>query len=284
MACGAMVILVLTEMLGYAYYSTPLNPPDFKYLKTIRTLTSSSDSFNRIAWIGQHNKTSLTGGYDIAGYDSAAPRRYSEFLVIAQGESPDMVRQAIQIKRYHPLYEMLQCRYWISKQGDQLKVEEFPCRIPYSYFVRNYKVFSHRHDVFYEMIRSPFQAPKEVFLETLPVFGPVHKNSKTSVEFERISVNEIELKVKSKVPGILVISESYSKYWHAISLINPVKHAYSVEPANGAFCSIPLTAGDHHIAMTYLPSGFISGGYISMLAWTLFLMIIIGRKKHSKKL
>ena len=82
--------------------------------------------------------------------------------------------------------------------------------------------------------------------------------------------DQITLTVNANSDGVLVLSESYEKGWHATvdGEKVPVIEAYGVARA------IPVTAGTHTVRLTYDPWSLRIGFYISLAAAAITLIVI----------
>ncbi len=81
-----------------------------------------------------------------------------------------------------------------------------------------------------------------------------------------------------------MVTDSYSKYWHATPIEPGPQTSYAVMPADYTLRAIPLAAGRHHIMLEYAPIGYKIGKWISIvstLAWG-FLLILYWTRQETK--
>jgi len=81
----------------------------------------------------------------------------------------------------------------------------------------------------------------------------------------------IEIDANVSRPSLLLISDNYSSGWRARSLDAGSSQKYEVVRADYTLRGIPLTPGHHHIALEYLPLGYLIGKWISIAAVLAFI-------------
>jgi uncharacterized membrane protein YfhO len=86
----------------------------------------------------------------------------------------------------------------------------------------------------------------------------------------------------SHSPGMLLITDAYSRFWKATPLRGSCQPRYSVVPADYALIGIPVCAGRHRIMLTYCPPWFYLGSAISVVALGAYLLVLVAyvRRKH----
>ncbi len=76
-------------------------------------------------------------------------------------------------------------------------------------------------------------------------------------------------------PTLLLVTDSYSRYWRAVALSGSSQSKYQVMPADYTIIAVPLGAGHHRLRLEYAPSGWIIGRWISLASLLLYLAAII---------
>jgi uncharacterized membrane protein YfhO len=74
-------------------------------------------------------------------------------------------------------------------------------------------------------------------------------------------------------PAILLVTDAYSSGWRARPLAGGNQAHYQVLPADYVLRAIPLGRGHHHLRLEYLPSAFVAGKWISILAGLVYLAL-----------
>jgi uncharacterized membrane protein YfhO len=64
-------------------------------------------------------------------------------------------------------------------------------------------------------------------------------------------------------PAVLLITEAYSRDWHATALPDSSQKQYTLMPADLLMRAIPLAGGKHHIHLEYRPPHYTLGLWIS---------------------
>jgi hypothetical protein len=92
-----------------------------------------------------------------------------------------------------------------------------------------------------------------------------------SVPLATRTANRLTLDVRLARPGILVLNEPFFPGWHA----RDGGDAIPVLRANVLFRALALTAGEHHIALEFVPLSWRAGWWISLGAATLTLALAV---------
>jgi hypothetical protein len=126
-----------------------------------------------------------------------------------------------------------------------------------------------------------------VVVENLPtqLENMINKNNSPR-EFQEgklilISSDELDIKVNTESPGLLVLSDQYYPGWRAYvdGRLTPIY------PVNSIFRGVFLDTGNHVIEFRYRPQSFIIGGIISAVSlittiYFIILYAILQRKNH----
>jgi hypothetical protein len=98
---------------------------------------------------------------------------------------------------------------------------------------------------------------------------PANPASET-VEITSYEADQVVLKVHADAAGVVVLSETYEKGWHA----HVDGDSVPVNQAYGVIRAIPVSAGDHTIVLTYDPWSLRYGFYLSLVGAALSLAVI----------
>ncbi|MEO8205234.1 MAG: hypothetical protein ABI615_03580 [Chthoniobacterales bacterium] len=200
------------------------------------------------------------------GYDPSVLKRYAEFLYFTQGLNPNKANQYLQFTQSHPLYSLLRARYILDEKG----IRDMPNAEPLTRFfvVSRYNVIPDRDAVFAAIDRPEFEPSNEIILEKEPFPKPDNLPAKTSVTILNSSTDHWTLEVNSEHPVILVMTDTYSKDWHATALPGSTQTHYDLLPADYVLRAIPLAAGHHMLRIEYTPAGFHAGIILTLITLT----------------
>ncbi|MDQ2682682.1 MAG: YfhO family protein [Chloroflexota bacterium] len=233
---------------------------------------------------------------DIQGYNPVQLQNYVNYLTALNG----------QVQNYHdaqilpggltsPLLNILNARYVVIPadaagsrpredvltllanypevfRTDTVRVLENPNAMPRVWLA--HEVVTMRHEEILGYIAAPgFDPSRTVVLETgAGVFstGQPPNPGAESVEIVSYSDDTIVLQVEAAANGMVVLSETYEKGWHA----TVDGEAVDVEEAYGIIRAVPVSAGSHRIVLTYDPWSLRIGFYLSLGAAALSLVVI----------
>jgi hypothetical protein len=178
--------------------------------------------------------------------------------------------------------EGLQGRRKDLLKENTIKLYRYRNAFPRGFFVKDFNVMEDSRKILSAMIRKKFDPRKEVYLEERPTWtvteGRPYKNNGLTkkVKFISESNNRLQLLVRTRKKGLLVLSDTYFPGWKVF--VNGKKE--KVYRANYNFRSIPLKAGKYDIQFIYDPITFKIGIFVSL--FTLAGIIIYFVKKMSR--
>jgi hypothetical protein len=266
-----LIILATAELLFFGRSSIDTFRLSEVVPKSVSAFLTSSEEDCRVL-LPWYNATMLYGGMGIWGYDPYVLRRYAEFVAFTQGLEPDQVTQYMPFRRYHPLFSLMRCKYALLVDGDEVNVRQLTqnCMRRVS-LIHNWTIVSSRDAAFLKMGDSDFNPQEMVVLENDP---HIIKQDITPGESDAgildSSTDYLIIDAQTNSPAILLITDAYSKGWHARSLEGSSQDRYEVIPADYAFQGIPLKPGKHRIKVEYMPWEFRSGRIISLLSFATF--------------
>ena len=285
-----LFLLALIEMLTFAR----LNRPTFSYndlqISEFKAFYKAHPGDYRVLSSVNANTAMSTGARDIWGYGPVALGRYVQFMAWTQGEDPDKATTYLKIHQYHRLFKMLRLRYLFSPAEQGTTVREYQDWLPRVTLLRDWQVAGSRKAIFQELGRPTFDPRQRVILERRPWFdklttsegplilspskdkpasitGQVKSDDKNTCTILEGASDHLTIKAKLAKPMILLITDNYSRGWQVRSLIPSWQSKYEVLPANYTLMAIPLAAGEHLLRLEYLPLLFVTGAWISAIAW-----------------
>ena len=224
------------------------------------------------------------GANDISGYDPLVLRRYSEFMFYSQGLDPDVPDNFfLYISRPSSMWRLLRLRYVFS--GDRVIPIDFPILrngvtqrvedLPHLLLVDGWRRIEHRNDILAALRAPSFDAGKTVILESDPEPAPVPGPEPGAARLLSTTTDSLTIAADVTQPALLLITDSYSRYWRAVALRGSSQSEYQVMPADYTLMAVPLGPGHHLIRLEYAPSGWIIGRWISLASLLIFVAAIV---------
>jgi hypothetical protein len=217
------------------------------------------------------NRGMLTGIPDIWGDDPGVLARYAELMAVTQGVSPEKASQHVVLQKLHPLWRMLRTEYVFqpNPEGGVIlnKIDAEPLKR--FEFIPEYAVVAERDAIFQALSEQSFDPKSMVILEEDPKIGKPATGTPVLGEWdiEEEDTDEVVLSVETSVPGLLLMTDPYSRGWKVRDLSgSPPQEEYRLLPANYALRAIPLEAGAHHLRIYYWPGTLTLGIIISVTA------------------
>ena len=215
--------------------------------------------------------------YGVWGYDSNISKRYAEFIALTQGLDPNTfdVLMWPNFTRFHPLCALLRWRYsFLPAPDGQTQIIEARSQLPHVFLVQGCKVLTGRDRVFAAMKDEAFDPAKTVILESQPAPAPVAGPVQGSARVLRQTTDSLTIEANAPQPSLLVITDSYSRFFSAKPLPGSSQRRYDVLPADYTLMAIPLVAGNHRLVLAYAPSGYLAGRWISLAGWVMYFGIL----------
>ena len=269
------VVLATAELLFFAHSSMDTFHPSKIVPESVSTFLAKNEEDYRVL-LSSSNATMLYGGMGIWGYDPFVLRRYAELVAFTQGVDPDKATQNITLRRYHPLFDLMRCKYLVFVNRD--KSDIWQCSQNYMHrasIIHSWTVISSRDGAFLEMSSPGFNPRELVVLENDPGIGVQDvKSTESDVNILDSSTDHVTIEAQTNSPAILLITDSYSKGWHARALEGSSQGRYDVVPADYAFQGVPLKPGKHRIRLEYMPWEFRFGEAISLLSLGILIAVV----------
>ena len=221
----------------------------------------------RVQNVLEPNNGFLLGKPDMWGDDPGLLARYAEFITFTQGGNPDQATQSVTFRSPSPLYCLLRLRYVFTESGEKVNKYEFPGAMERIQLVPDYRVLPGRNAIFAAISQPEFDPRKTVLLESLPGFNSSRGVNPGWARIIDSSADWLTVEADVTTPSLLLVTDAYSRDWHARPLKGSSQTQYEVMPADYALRATPLAAGHHLIRFEYMPTGLWAGLAISALAW-----------------
>jgi len=268
-----VALLAGVEMLGFARASLPTFDESRTRTPEVERFLSAHPGDYRILVAIQPNAAIGIRKCEIWGEDPGVLRRYAEFMAFTQGQDPDRADQYTVVWRPHPLFKILRFRYAFSLMAQGLRISEWGDRLPQLQLVTQYRVLTRRDAIFAAMQDASFDPRTTVILETQPEPKPVASGRRGTARVVGSSTDWMDIEADLPQPAVLLVTDAYSSGWRARPLAGGNQAHYQVLPADYVLRAIPLGRGHHHLRLEYLPSAFVAGKWISILAGLVYLAL-----------
>ncbi|MBW1998360.1 MAG: YfhO family protein [Deltaproteobacteria bacterium] len=214
----------------------------------------------------------------VLGYDPLILKRYVEYVLAAQGEDPRQPERMVNLSRIPDpsakLMALLNARYLV----DGKEIHELDSTVPYVTVVSK-AVFKPPEKVLPFMAGEEFDPASMVVLEGgegQAMRGGSRKPGEMgpSYSVSEYHNDEIRIRIKTKRPAYLVLSEIYYPGWRARVDGKEVE----VLRGNYIFRVVPLEAGEHEVQLYFISWPFRIGAAISLLTLLLSIFLLLRRR------
>lgn len=278
LATLAVMEVFVFAMMSVTYFDpAEITPPG------LRRFVASIGDENRILNLWRPNLSLHLRTYDLWGYDPVIPRRYAELMAFTQGQDPRQASQNIHFHRYHPLFRMLRLRYIITPGEGVLKLQECPGALGRVQIVRDWHVETAPGRILAIMDSPDFDPEKRMILEQLPPFIPTPCTGDDQAQVVFQQPGEMVIAAHLSCPGMLLITDNYTRGWQAVSLVEKRERNYEIFRANYTLMAIPLEKGEHRLRVFYRPRTLILGAGISALTLIFFgAVVLVGAARKNR--
>jgi len=261
--------LLPLELLAFAASQFATFPAEAAAPAELRAYVAAHPGDYRVQNLLEPNNGFLLGAPDIWGNDPGLPKRYAEFMAFSQGADPERATQNVTFRAPSPLYALLRLRYVFNRSGDGFHVYAIPGALDRIQLVSAYRVGRNRDEIFAGLSETDFDPRRTVLLESPPTPGPASAATAGAGSWRIVESSPDALTVEADVasPALLLVTDGYSRDWHAYALPGSSQRAYQVMPADYVLRATPLGAGHHRIEFRYEPTGLHPGIALSVAAW-----------------
>lgn len=284
----ALTALCILELFNFAR----ANRPTFdlaaleKKFEAVRDFYSKNPGDYRI--YGTGSASLVTGVDDIWEDEPMVLGRYGRFVCRSQNLSENQLFSVVPIfQKFPPRLGMLRLKYRIFMNEDPIRIAPFPFKdLPRMQLINNWRIAPNDKVLLDEIFKDSFDPFQEVLLESTPLPPPASGKAKGIVEWKDLSTDKTEIMADLPQPRLLLITDNYSKGWHATAFPDSVQNLYQVMPADYFLRAIPLSAGKHHFLLEYRPVVFEIGKWVSIISCILYVVgLLMGLRRYlvSKK-
>jgi hypothetical protein len=271
----ALPALLMLEMIGFVAGQVTVSDVSDAMPDALRQFVAAHPGDYRVLDFARPDNGFLLGAGDLGGNNPSPLRRYAEFINFTQGNDPDHPTQYLPFKSIAPLYALLRLRHVFAPTSEGIRAVESPIPpLPRLLLVSDEKVLAGRNALFSAMQDPSFNPGKIVLLESEP---EPHPESGAVGAARLISdlPDELIVEADTSKSALLLITDLYDHNWRVEALPGSSQHAYHLMPADYILRAVPLTAGHHHLRIVYAPTAFSIGIGISVVAWTLWISLLV---------
>jgi hypothetical protein len=241
----------------------------------------------------QSNSAIASDAHDISGYDPIMLKRYAQLIGYSQGYSPDAAGMYdVTFSRFGQMLDLTRLRFVfvpvVVDGRNQVQILEEPGALSHLQFVSDWTRIVDRDQILSTLNSEAFDPKKTAILESEP--DPMPQSGLADGTARILDRDSDSMLISAQVtkpgPGLLLVTDCYSRYWRAVALPQSNQRSYQVLPAGYAFMAIPLAAGSHLFRLEYRPSGYTVGRWISLGALATYLLalaIFLTRKRTARR-
>ncbi len=274
----AIAALAIIELFFFAR----LNRPTFELSKlqyqfgVLRDFYSKNPGDYRV--YGTGSASLVTDGDDIWEDEPMVLGRYGRFVCKSQGLSENQLFSILPIfQKFPPILGITRLKYRLLMNENPIRIYPFNFKaLPRMQLVNHWEVIPDGQKILNAMFIPTFDPTRKVFLETAPEPISVQDGGAVGkVEWKDLSTDEIEVRVRTNGPTLLLVTDNYSSGWKAVGLPGSGQSDYRVIPGDYFLRAIPLSAGAHHFILEYRPTAFEIGKWVSILSCILYLGVVL---------
>lgn len=269
-----IVLIAIIEIFIFAKASRATFHLSSTKSAEMKTFKDNYPGDYRILYFNNPNSTMSLQMHNIDGYDPGVLKRYAEFITFTQGRNPDTANQFLGFHHFHPLIKMLRCRYIFFHYENKMHYIDNGSTLPLLLLINNWALIPGRDQIFVAMNDADFNPREKVILQSMPYPKPSKSLKEGTTKILNYSTDHLTIETNLTHPAILLITNLYSKEWHARSLVGSTQEKYNIMPANYILQAIPLSKGHHHIRVEYLPLAFQIGKWISLISIIIYFGLL----------
>jgi hypothetical protein len=227
------------------------------------------------------NYPAAYGISDVAGHDLPVYRRYSD-LYRAQGGQADY-RQSWNAN--WPLIDYLNTEYVITPQelddprlnivfsSEGYRIYENADALPRAYMVYDVDVIEDKTIMLDHMLGGQWDPRATALLEeslSLEEMNSLAGNGDSRVDFTQYSNDTVVLDVTTDRPGLLVMSDLFTRDW----IVQVDEERVKLYRANYAYRGVFVPEGEHRVTFAYLPNAFFLGAGLTALGSAIAILLL----------
>jgi len=282
-AAFGLVFLVAIQSLGYAkaYRATF----DARDLPAVSEEQAKVIGDNRVSITDNPNQSMALRVSAVNGYDSNSLRRYMEFIAVSQGRDVNDFKALVSSDPLvmHPLLRLVRLKWNLVTDRKELQRIPNAAPLPHALLIDRYHVIGERDKIFAAMTKSDFDPNHEVILEQYPAIRPVSGAGPAgTVTITGQTSETLDLSADLNRPAILLVTDSYSRYWQVSELGSSSQNTDELLPADYTLRAIPLASGHHQLHMQYIAPFWKQSEVITFLSIGIWILAWIFPVKYRR--
>jgi len=274
---GLVAVLCLTELLIFAGLNRPtFHLADWQQKKDVLRNFYSVNPGDYRVW-GTNSDSMTAGGYDIWEDEPMVLYRYARFACRSQGINEHQLYSVMPLyKKFTSILGLVRLKYLITENEDPIRIHptNYRCLDRLTLF-NQWETIGEPADSLDRLFDPSFDFHQKVLLEKQPQPFPDPGKIKGETRYKDLSTNEMEIWVDIPKAAILLVSDNFSPGWKVLPFPDSSQKNYQVVPGDYFLRAIPLSAGKHHFILTYLPTAFVIGKWVSLLSWGVYIVILL---------
>ncbi len=284
----ALALLGMGSLLAFAGANLPVfGAQELKSGESrVQDTLASVLGEGRIFWTAHDDRALSVELPDIWGDDPLIPKRYDYFMGYGGGPAQGEASTADAKKIYltSPKIRLTRLSYILENRNGETGLTRISAQsLPRFFLVGRWKGVATAKEAMDYMSQKGFDPGAEVVLEQAPAISPEENTQPGRISSRDWTTDNLELRVQTQKPQILVMTDNYSRGWRARACADSVQQNYEVTPGDAFARAIPLAAGLHHFNLIYDPPGFALGRGITLTALPFYALGWIGMAWHGRR-
>lgn len=282
-AAFGLVFLVAIQSWGYAKaYRATFDVRDLPAVSAEQAKVIGDD---RVSITENPNQSMALRVSAVNGYDSNSLRRYVEFVANAQGKDVNDFKTLVSSDPVvmRPLLRLVRLKWNLVTERKDLQLIPNASPLPHALLIDRCHVIDERDKIFAAMTKPDFDPGHEVILEQYPAIRPVSGDGPAgTVTITGQTSETLDLSADLNRPAILLVTDSYSRYWQVSEPGSSSQNADELLPADYTLRAIPLASGHHRLHMQYVAPFWKQSEVITFLSIGIWILVLIFPAKYRR--
>lgn len=289
-AAPTLATLVLVELIAFDRSTITTFDPTHPRPAVVMNWERTHPGDQRVYLAGLLTEGAMgSGSYDVWGYDPMVQLRYAQLVTATQHCDANQAQMYVMYTDPNPSLALLRCSrvFFVTNDvngftyvprnkrrftADTVGMNVIDNPLPHGLIVHRCKIMPASTKILYKVADANFPRWRVVVLETPPSIAPRPALIQDSAQVRWKDSDTLEVNAKCDAPGILLITDAYSRFWIANALPSSTQRVYRPMPGDYALIAVPLEAGTHRFELAYRPPGLRKGAAISLAGLAAYLL------------
>ena len=255
-------------------------------------LRQEREPFRAIVPYQDLNSGLAAGIGTLSGYDTIMVKRYSEYINLSQGVSPDQPNHWVRIHGTNTLTDLLNAKYLVLPSGAAEDTTGFepvfdnghsrifrnPRAAPRAFVVHAVEVIPERDRIFQELQASGFNPVTSAIVEEPAPASLTAPEARSPLpRFVGYSANRVTLEASLSTPGLLVLGDVWFPGWKAYVDSRESR----IYKTNYVMRGVFLPAGPHVVEFRYEPLSYTIGWIVTLAALLAVTGLLLWDRRNS---